>query len=236
VAAQIATAPPDFALSVGSLAAAALEKAGARVPVVSCLAGPPVSPVGGFPALWINGPIAPGPRFEWLRRILPRARRIGVLFDPALNQDQVDAGAAAASALGLRLVPVPVRSARELPEALARLVDTADVLWAIPDDLVYTPQTASQVLLSCFRNQVPVIGLSEGWVRAGALFALERDYEDLGRQAAELGATILRGASPPTGLVPGRRTVCLVSEVAAQHFRVPVPDACVRLGPGRSGR
>ncbi len=68
-----------------------------------------------------------------------------------------------------------------LPQALANLPNAVDVILAIPDTTVYTQQASKALLLFSFRNRIPLIGLTEAWVKAGALYALEWDYEELGR-------------------------------------------------------
>jgi putative ABC transport system substrate-binding protein len=139
---------------------------------------------------------SPAIQLQWMRRLLPEAKRIGVLFDPALNQAWVDATQRLAKKKGLVLVPIPVNHARELPAGLKKLARTADVLWAIPDKTVYSSKTLKQVLLSSFRSRIPVVGLSGSWVKAGALYALDRDYQDVGRQTGVIAKKLLDGTSP----------------------------------------
>ncbi|MCD6581287.1 MAG: hypothetical protein J7K90_05755 [Desulfuromusa sp.] len=57
--------------------------------------------------------------------------------------------------------------------------------------MVLNPKTAKNILLFSFRNKIPFIGLSNAWVKAGALYALERDYDDIGQQSAEQCVQVL---------------------------------------------
>ena len=138
----------------------------------------------------------PAMQFRWMRRLLPEARRIGVLFDPALNQAWVDSARRDAQKEGLDLILIPVNHARELPAGLKKLDRAADVLWAISDKTVYSGKTLKQVLLASFRSRIPVVGLSGAWVKAGAFYALDRDYHDLGRQNGVIARKLLAGTSP----------------------------------------
>ena len=92
-------------------------------------------------------------------------------------------------------MPRAVETPRALPEALDEITRTADVLWGIPDSLVMTPQTAEPILLSTLKSKIPLVGLSASWVKAGALYALDRDYVDIGLQAGELAGKLLHGTS-----------------------------------------
>lgn len=138
----------------------------------------------------------PATQLRWMRRLLPEASRIGVLFDPALNQAWVDSARRYAQKEGLALVSIPVNNVRELPAGLKQLDRSADVLWAISDKTVYSGKTLKQVLLSSFRSRIPVVGLSRAWVKAGAFYALDRDYRDLGQQSGAMAKKLLAGTSP----------------------------------------
>ena len=132
-------------------------------------------------------------QLQWHRKVLPDHHRIGVLYDPAINQKWVDEARRQAARLGLMLIAIGVDSAKKLPAALKQIGRDADSLLAVTDKTVYSAKTAKSVLLFSFRNRIPFIGLSEAWVKAGALYALDWDYPALGRQSAELALKILQG-------------------------------------------
>ena len=134
-------------------------------------------------------------QLQWLRRFLPGAGTVGVLFNAKENQTKVTAAARSAKATGLTLVPQSVETPRALPDALENITRSVDVLWGISDSIVMTPQTAEPILLSTFRNKIPLVGLSTSWVKAGALYALDRDYVDIGLQCGELTGKVLGGTS-----------------------------------------
>ncbi len=138
-------------------------------------------------------------QLQWHRRILPKAKRVGILYDPKNNQKWVDEARTAAAKLGLEIIAVPVTSAKKLPSALKLLGRKADSILSIADNTVYSGKTAKAVLLYSFRNRIPFIGLSSAWVKAGALYALDWDYPDLGRQCAAIASQILNGDK--TGLL-----------------------------------
>jgi putative ABC transport system substrate-binding protein len=62
------------------------------------------------------------------------------------------------------------------------------------------------LLLFSFRHKLPLIGLSEAWVQAGALYALDWDYRELGAFCGRLALRQLPGArvATPTPPHPGR--------------------------------
>jgi putative ABC transport system substrate-binding protein len=170
---------------------------------------------------------------ETLKRILPRHRRIGVLYDPEHNERRITDARHVASRLGLELIAIEVGSPKEVPKALKSLTRGIDVLWGFPDPTVFTPQTAKQVLLVCMRERIPFVGLSSAWVEAGALYALERDYSDLGAQSGSLAGEILGGRSiasiPPA---TPRATTYTINLRTAELLKLDLPQELVD-GAGR---
>jgi putative ABC transport system substrate-binding protein len=154
-------------------------------------------------------------QFERLRQVLPNARRIGTVYD-VRNQALVNEAKREAGRYGLTLVGAPVENAAAVPEAFRTLAGKVDALWAFPDTTVYTREAAQFILLFSFRNRLPLMGFSRGYVRAGALFALYADYKDVGRQLGELAEDILSGRPAreiPLG-VPRRHALAVNMRVA----------------------
>jgi len=129
----------------------------------------------------------------------------------------------------LALWAVPVKSPSELPLAMDSLASRAEVLWGLPDEMVFNQHTAKQILLYSFRNRIPVVGISEAWVKAGALFALRWDYQDLGRQCGEMAAQILRGTPPQALPLAHPRKVGMVLNLkTAVQLKISIPEAVLQ--------
>jgi len=168
-------------------------------------------------------------QFQWVHRMMPAATNIGVLYNPKENQQKVDTAQKIAQREGLQLILRPVTSPRELPGALESLTNEVDALWGLPDRLVLSPQTAKNILLFSFRNRIPFIGLSTSWVKAGALYALHWDYNDLGAQCGELAIRSMHG-TPLSGLPPSPpRTVRYSLNLrTADRMKLKIPDDLAR--------
>lgn len=167
--------------------------------------------------------------FRFLQRLLPGQRKVAVLFNAPENQGRVDAATRTARSLGLTLLARRLESPRDLPEALDRLSRDADVLWSVADAVVLNPQTAKPILLFSLRHRIPFVGLSLTWVKAGALYALDRDYADIGVQCGELASRVLQG-TPPSSLapVPPRKVVYALNLRTARHLNINIPDPLVK--------
>jgi putative ABC transport system substrate-binding protein len=168
-------------------------------------------------------------QMQWLRRIVPTATTVGVLFNPKENQSKVSSALRVAKETGLTLVTQAVDTPRALPDALENLSRNVDALWGISDSVVMTPQTAEPILLSTLRNKIPLAGLSTSWVKAGALYALDRDYLDIGTQCGEVAGKVLGGASP-AALAPifPRKVTYSVNLKTAGAMNLELPQDVVR--------
>ncbi|MBI5874992.1 MAG: ABC transporter substrate-binding protein [Deltaproteobacteria bacterium] len=135
----------------------------------------------------------PMEQFNALLEIAPKVKRIGVIYDPSKTQDIINDAAIAAKSLGLTLVTREIKSGGEAIDAVSDMEGKIDALWMAPDTTAITRESIEYMLLFSFRNRVPVIGISDKYVKEGALLALSFDSEDMGRQAGEVAMKILEG-------------------------------------------
>jgi putative ABC transport system substrate-binding protein len=167
-------------------------------------------------------------QLQWLRRILPQQQAVGVLFNPRDNADTIRTAQRVAPSVGLTLLAREVNFPKELQDALESIARQADVLWGITDPTVLAPQTAEPLLLFSFRNRIPFIGLSTSWVKAGALYALDRDYQDVGIQCAELALKIQHGER--AGHLPPqtpRKVLYSLNLKTAAHMKLNIPQGLI---------
>lgn len=230
LAAALESLKPALVITLGSQATVWAQSSVRNTPVLFGMVLDPlaqgidparaVSPMTGVS---MQVPLAE--QFARLRQVLPDVRRVGTVYD-ARNQALINEARREATRQGLTLVGAPVGSAAEVPEAFRTLAGKVDVLWSFPDTTVYSREAAQFILLFSFRNRLPLMAFSRGYVRAGALFALYADYEDVGRQLAEVAHEIMSGRSPreiPIG-TPRRHALALNLRVAeALGARVPAP-------------
>jgi putative ABC transport system substrate-binding protein len=217
--AAIARAGREGAIvTLGAKAAEIVARAAHPLPVVNCmvLGGDPAKVPAGTTVVPLDIPYEQ--HVLWLKRLLPNARTVGILFDPAQNGQRAADAAGAFKRAGYVPVLEAVSGPTALPGALKRFTNTADVLQAIPDTTVFTGEHARALLLFSFRNRVPLAGPTEAWVRAGALYAVDWDYADLGRYCAATAARLANGshASAP----PPPRTAVTVNLRSAEQLRI----------------
>lgn len=123
---------------------------------------------------------------EQISTYLPYVKRIGILHDPLLNREYVEAAEDYASVRGIRIVPLAVSSKRGIQAVLNRSWNSVDAVWLIPDRTVISESIIKYIIKDAFFHAIPVIGYNLFFSRSGALLSFVFDYRELGRQTAKL--------------------------------------------------
>jgi putative ABC transport system substrate-binding protein len=205
-------------VTLGASAAAIAAQAAPSVAVVNCmvLGNDPAKAPAGTTVVPLDIPF--DTLLLWLKRLLPDAHNVGVLFDPAQNERRAADAAAALQHAGYTPLLEAVPGPSALPAALKRLTNSADVVQSIADTTVFNAQHSRALLLFSFRNRIPLVGPSDAWVRAGALYAVDWDYADLGRFCAATAARQAAGGRTPAP--PPARTQVSVNLRSAEQLRI----------------
>lgn len=163
-----------------------------------------------------------------IKAALPKAKKIGVIFGPAsLRLKQSVRKAVAAN--GFQLVERFSKSRNTLGAKLKSLLGSVDIIFALPDPVLYNRSTLPNVLLTSFRKKVPVIGFSSGFVKAGALFAIHSTPVLAGRQAKQLALDIIKGDFRKTTVSPSHFELSINRGVAKSlGIRLPGKKAILR--------
>jgi putative ABC transport system substrate-binding protein len=167
-------------------------------------------------------------QLDHIRSLFPTARKVGIISDPSRTKDIVDSATAIAAVHDIKVCVQWVNGESDIPNAIRAITDSIDVLWMIPDQTVITPRSSRFIIFELIKAGVPIMGLSSAYVKAGAVIALDCDYEDIGRQAGELAVRILAGQSPSTlaETHPRMFTLALNGKVR-EHLRLDLDEAAV---------
>jgi len=154
-------------------------------------------PGGNVTGLSLLAPETDQKTLELLKEVLPKAKRVAMIFDPK-NQGMMSrlrAVEAAAPKLGIELQSIPALTANALAEALVSTAkDPPNAL------IVLSPIYAAyqnEVVEFATRTKVPLSFDTRGLAKEpGALLSYGADISDLFRRAATFVDKILKGAKP----------------------------------------
>jgi ABC-type uncharacterized transport system substrate-binding protein len=150
-----------------------------------------------------------------IARALPDRRRVGVLAGSRSQALLTELQRAAASRkLGLEVI-AGVAAPETLFPALKGVLDTADVILAIPDSAVYNGGSLQNILLTTYRARVPLVAFSPAYVKAGAILAVYSTPAQVARHAAGIVRDWQAGGVLPALQMPAEFAVVANPKVAA---------------------
>lgn len=182
---------PDLVVSIGSRATALAQLYSSNIPILSVLISlrdyalvnqAPSADANLRSAIYLDQPLAR--QLDLMHLVLPKAARVASLSGPQ-SAAQIPELSDLSTQRGLRFSSASVSLGSNPIHALTQLIDNAEVLLALPDPDVFNRSSVRAILLTTYRNNVPVIGFSEAYVRAGALAAVHSTAQQIGRQAGE---------------------------------------------------
>jgi putative ABC transport system substrate-binding protein len=216
---------PDLVLAIG-LDALKKVKVFSGVPIVYLMVLNPSSVLHGERNVTgVSMTVSPEKQLAAIRRVLPNARRIGLLYDPKKSASFVKKAQKASKEFKVDLLVKEVSNPKLVPATLNTLKGVVDALWMIPDTTVVTPDTTELMMLFSLENSLPVCTFSTKYLDMGALMSMDINAYEMGRQAGELGAMILSGKRvadlPP---VEADTASLAVSEAVARKLQIALDE------------
>ena len=168
-----------------------------------------------------------GKRLELLKEAVPKVARVAFLWQPGGTRGNLALTdmEAPAKALGLKLLPLEVRSLDDFEGAFARAKkERAQALITTTGSLINTQQR--RVLDLATKNRLPAIYHYNEFVEAGGLMSYGPDNTDLWRRAADFVDKILKGAKPADLPVQqATKFEFLVNMNAAKQIDLTIPPS-----------
>ncbi|OGU09216.1 MAG: hypothetical protein A2075_00075 [Geobacteraceae bacterium GWC2_58_44] len=224
---RIAAEHPLLVFAVGPEASKFARERMKNVPVVFAMVLNAES-LAGANVTGVSLEISMRAKLERIRKILPDARRIGVVYSPA-SAPLYREVAQQCRGMGLQAVGREIPTGKELHEAFDAMKEQIDLFLMIPDTKIYFPKSIEHLLMDGLKHRVPVVGLASSYTRAGAIVSFEADYADLGRQAGEMALRIA-GGEKPSRIEPARpkRVKMSINLVVAERLGIRVPPEILR--------
>ena len=193
----------DLILVIGTPTAQAIMRSVTNVPIVFGGIGDPVGaglvatldhPGGNLTGTRSFTPVEP--QLDLIRKMLPSAKRIGILSNPAEANSRaaVDAFVKAGSAQGYVFVRETVTASSETYTAASNLVGKVDAIY-VPTDSTVVSALESVVKVS-LSGKVPLFTAETAGVNRGALASIGLDWTEVGNDTGRIAARILKGEKP----------------------------------------
>ncbi|GAB6179500.1 ABC transporter substrate-binding protein [Desulfotomaculum defluvii] len=132
-------------------------------------------------------------QLEMIRAFMPKAQKIGILFNTSEpnSATQIAMYEAAAPKYNFEIVKVGVAAQADIPMATDSILANVDCITNLTDNLVVS--NLQTVLGKANAKKIPVFGSEEEQVKNGCLASQGIDYIELGKQTGKIAARVLKG-------------------------------------------
>ena len=237
IARRFAGLDPAVIVAIGTPSAQAVIRATKTVPVVFGGIGDPLG-AGLVPDLRRPGGNVTGsgaltpvePQLDILAQLLPDARRIGILSNPAEANSRaaVDALVKAAGPRGYTCRVQAVALSADTLTAASDLVGKVDFIYVPTDNTVVSAMDS--VIKVELGSKLPVFTSESGGAGRGALASAGFDWYGIGQATGTIVARVLRGEKP--GDIPVQQATAIALRINARTARA----IGVALPPGLMAR
>jgi hypothetical protein len=183
-------------MGANALAKAAAESNGTPV-LATMVLEDEIRPLRVRPRSALSIDVRPAALLPKLRRLFPGKTRLAIIPNretPAALRAEL---AAQAQNYGYDAEVIGCETPKDVLDAVAARRNRADFLWCLPDRSLYQASTVGPLILASLRGNLPIVGFSESFVKAGALVGAYANYREVGVQAADLASDILAGRPAP---------------------------------------
>ncbi len=142
-----------------------------------------------------RGPIEKS--LEFIKEILPRAKRLGTLWTPAeINSEfYLEVAKRRARELGFEIVDVPIANKNEVLHSAQLLINKKiDAMYQISDNTINA--SFETIGMVAEENSIPLFGGFLLSTQRGACAALGWDFFEMGHKAGEIAVRVKGGESP----------------------------------------
>jgi putative tryptophan/tyrosine transport system substrate-binding protein len=219
----------DMIYAVGVYALQVVSKQKSSVPVVySMVMNPPLwmkNAPANITGASMNASVER--TFKLLKDVNPGLKKIGTIYEPTATAFLVERAKAAALKHGMELIAVKAANTNEALGALQRLRRRQiGAMWVVPARSVLQPKIMQQITLFSFRQGIPMVGLLPKHCEMGSLLSVQfGDCVDIGQQAGEMAAAILKGEAKPSDIPfsTARKISFVVNMKTAKRLGVTIP-------------
>ena len=226
---------PDVIVTIGTPVSQAAVRSTKSIPVVFGGVGDPLGaglvadmqrPGGNVTGTSSFTPVEP--QLDLMRQLVPTAKRIGILHNPAEANSRaaVDAVVKAGSARGYTFVREIVTSSAETLSAASNLVGKVDLIYIPTDSTVVSG--AEAVIKVALASKLPLFTAETGGANRGALAAVGFDWRQIGLDTGRIAARVLKGEKPgDIAVLPATAVSIRLNARTAKAIGIPLPPELV---------
>lgn len=162
-------------------------------------------------------------QLDLMKRLVPNAKRIGVLFNTSEVNSEVQIDELKKAAKEYEIVTLGITSTNEVNNAINSLVKKIDVLFVPTDNLVVSSMPI--IVRSTLQAKIPIIASEQGSVESGALATAGINYYKLGYETGKMAVEVIKGADiSDMPLKTSEETDIFINENTLKALDIPTPS------------
>ena len=170
-------------------------------------------------------------QFELIKKLLPNAKKVGILYSSNEVNSKIQAQSASEEAekLNIETIEYTVSNSNEIAQIMNHIGKSVDAIFVPTDNTVVSCMPlVSQIASS---NNLPVISSEPASVKNGALATYGIDYYELGKQSAIMAAEILNNKSytsnMPIKFIDDNNLKLFINKKVAEKLKIDIPNELV---------
>lgn len=232
---EVSALEPQLICAVGPRAAQAAKINFPDVPLVFTLVSNPYQyDLNNSNISGVSLDVSPEDQFAYLRKILPQASTLGVIYNAKRNSNMILEAEEISKEFGFKLVKKAVKDKSGVPAAIDFFENQSlDAFWIITDPVVANSVVLERMLLYSFSNKVPLVCPAAIFVKKGGLFSVSVSYKKLGIQMADIANKVLTGEKSISdfGVLWPENAKLTINMNTAQKLGIAVsPDVIAEAG------
>lgn len=164
-------------------------------------------------------------QFELLKSLYPDAKKVGILYNTAeVNSEvQVKDAEEKSSEHGIEIVKAGVTGTNDVAQVLDSIINEVDAIYVPTDNVVVS--SLPMIYSKTMEKKIPIIASESGQVENGALATEGIDYEKLGYQTGLMAIEILEGKDPSEMPVESlKETTLTVNSDTLEKLGLDLPE------------
>lgn len=170
-------------------------------------------------------------QFELIKKLLPNAKKVGILYSSNEVNSKIQAQSASEEAkkLNIETIEYTISNSNEIAQIMNHIGKSVDAIFVPTDNTVVSCMPlVSQIASS---NNLPVISSEPASVKNGALATYGIDYYELGKQSAIMAAEILNNKSytsnMPIKFIDDNNLKLFINKKVAEKLKIDIPNELV---------
>ena len=174
----------------------------------------------------------PGYFFNKLKKVFPKATKVGVPFVPGNSQKIIDKYKAAATKYDITLVTESAESIAKIPIAIKALATKCDIIWGGPDAAIFSTVNLQIFAQTSFSKKKPIVFNSMKNIEKGGTISILSEYSNTGIIIGKMMKEYKEnGSLSGSNIKYPLKTILVINMKTVGQLKLSLPSDVLKPGP-----